>query len=84
VSEQRTPSEHLSCWEKAAELQSELSLSLAREQRLREALEVAADDLGKAANQFAGAMLTWNEKRFAEKEARARDALSPVPDGEQR
>lgn len=64
------------------------SESLAREQRLREALQAAADDLGKAANQFASLRLAnkvpegYTEARVVEKEAKARAALSSAPDRE--
>lgn len=57
----------------------------AENERLREALGRAADDLGKAANQFASMResqrvghtppIQRNPERFAEKEARARAAL---------
>lgn len=45
-------------------------------ERLREALGVAADDLDKAANQFEGLGFGLNSEKFAEKERRARGALS--------
>ena len=45
---------------------------------LGEALSVAADDLDKAANQFAGLLPEGvNKDRFAEKAERARRALAP-------
>jgi hypothetical protein len=53
-----------------------LEAAEARVAQLTEALRIAADDLGKASNQFAGLLPDGiNKDRFAEKEARARAVL---------